>query len=56
MEDMNMAELTLRMYEDNIKNTRANFKLALHNKILALKEAGKSKGEILDTIEAELSI
>ncbi|MDR0987731.1 MAG: hypothetical protein LBL98_08585 [Ruminococcus sp.] len=54
MEDVNMGDVTMKMYEDAIKNTQANMKLELLNEIRKLKETGKSKEEILDIVEAEL--
>ncbi|MDR0974980.1 MAG: hypothetical protein LBL80_04745 [Ruminococcus sp.] len=54
MDDVNMGDVTMRMYEDAIKSTKDNIKLELLNEILNLKEAGKSKEEILDVLEAEL--
>jgi cytochrome c-type biogenesis protein CcmH/NrfF len=54
MDDVNMADVTMKMYEDTIKDTQANLKLRLLIEIHELEKAGKSKEEILDTIIAEL--
>jgi hypothetical protein len=54
MEDVNMADVTMKIYEDAIQNMKEKANFELLNKIRKLKETGKSKDEILDTIEAEL--
>jgi hypothetical protein len=54
MDDVNMGDVTMKMYEDAIKSTKEKINLALLNEIHELKEAGKTSDEILKSIEAEL--